>query len=117
MHPKRHPIRLDYTVGCDAQGRLTAVRRAPARRLGRLRLGRRQGARARGRPRLRPVPRADAVDVEAIAVYTNNPPCGAMRGFGVPQAAFAIEGCLDLLAKKAGLDGWEMRSRNARRRR
>ncbi len=36
-----------------------------------------------------------------------------MRGFGVPQAAFAIEGCLDLLAKKAGLDGWEIRSRNA----
>jgi xanthine dehydrogenase molybdenum-binding subunit len=36
-----------------------------------------------------------------------------MRGFGVPQAAFAIEGCLDLLAKKVGLDGWEIRSRNA----
>jgi xanthine dehydrogenase molybdenum-binding subunit len=52
------------------------------------------------------------VDVEALAVYTNNPPCGAMRGFGVPQAAFAIEGCLDLLAKKLGLDGWEIRSRN-----
>ena len=51
--------------------------------------------------------------MEALAVYTNNPPCGAMRGFGVPQAAFAIEGCLDLLAKKVGLDGWEIRSRNA----
>jgi len=36
-----------------------------------------------------------------------------MRGFGVPQAAFAIEGCLDLLAQKVGLDGWEIRSRNA----
>jgi xanthine dehydrogenase molybdenum-binding subunit len=36
-----------------------------------------------------------------------------MRGFGVPQAAFAIEGCLDLLAKKVGLDGWEIRSQNA----
>ncbi|HUL78129.1 MAG TPA: molybdopterin cofactor-binding domain-containing protein, partial [Vicinamibacteria bacterium] len=57
--------------------------------------------------------RVPAVDVEALAVYTNNPPCGAMRGFGVPQAAFAIEGCLDLLAKKAGLDGWEIRRRNA----
>ena len=111
MHPKRHPIRLDYTVGCDAEGRLTAVVARLARRLGRLRLGRRQGARARGRPRVRPVPGA-RVDVEALAVYTNNPPCGAMRGFGVPQAAFAIEGCLDLLAKKVGLDGWEIRSRN-----
>jgi len=46
-------------------------------------------------------------------VYTNHPPCGAMRGFGVPQAAFAIEGALDLLARKAGLDGWEIRWRNA----
>jgi CO/xanthine dehydrogenase Mo-binding subunit len=53
------------------------------------------------------------VDVEALAAYTNNPPCGAMRGFGVPQAAFAIEGCLDLLAAKVGIDGWEIRSRNA----
>ena len=57
--------------------------------------------------------RVPVVDVEALAAYTNNPPCGAMRGFGVPQAAFAIEGCLDLLAKDVGLDGWEIRSRNA----
>ena len=35
------------------------------------------------------------VDVRATAVYTNNPPCGAMRGFGVNQAAFALEGALD----------------------
>ena len=51
-------------------------------------------------------------DVEALAVYTNNPPGGAMRGFGANQAHFAIEGCLDLLARAAGLDGWEMRWRN-----
>ncbi|MDZ7305370.1 MAG: molybdopterin-dependent oxidoreductase, partial [candidate division KSB1 bacterium] len=38
--------------------------------------------------------------------------CGAMRGFGVPQAAFAIEGMLDILAEKVGIDGWEMRWRN-----
>jgi xanthine dehydrogenase molybdenum-binding subunit len=53
-----------------------------------------------------------AVDVQAIAAYTNNPPCGAMRGFGANQAAFAIEGVIDLLAKKVGIDGWEMRWRN-----
>jgi xanthine dehydrogenase molybdenum-binding subunit len=53
------------------------------------------------------------VDVEAVAVYTNNPPSGAMRGFGANQAHFAIEGCIDLLAKKAGLNGWEIRWRNA----
>jgi len=54
-----------------------------------------------------------AVDVESRAAYTNNPPCGAMRGFGANQAHFAIEGCLDLLAEKVGLDGWQIRSRNA----
>ena len=41
-------------------------------------------------------------DVVATAVYTNNAPCGAMRGFGANQANFAIEGCIDMLAEKAG---------------
>ena len=112
MHPKRHPIRLDYTVGCDAEGRLTAV---VARIVGDsgayASVGGKVLERAAGHA-CGPY-RVPAVDVEALAVYTNNPPCGAMRGFGVPQAAFAIEGCLDLLAKKVGLDGWEIRSRNA----
>jgi CO/xanthine dehydrogenase Mo-binding subunit len=56
--------------------------------------------------------RMPALAVEAIAAYTNNPPCGAMRGFGVNQTSFAIEGSIDLLAAKVGLDGWEMRWRN-----
>jgi len=111
MHPKRHPIRLDYTVGCDDAGRLTAV---VARMIGDsgayASVGGKVLERAAGHA-CGPY-RVGAVDVEALAVYTNNPPCGAMRGFGVPQAAFAIEGCLDLLAKKVGLDGWEIRSRN-----
>jgi xanthine dehydrogenase molybdenum-binding subunit len=112
MHPKRHPIRLDYTVGCDADGRLTAV---VARLLGDsgayASVGGKVLERAAGHA-CGPY-KVDAVDVEALAAYTNNPPCGAMRGFGAPQAAFAIEGCLDLLARKAGLDGWEIRRRNA----
>ncbi len=53
------------------------------------------------------------MDVESLAVYTNNPPCGAMRGFGVNQAAFALEGALDRLAAACGLDRWEIRWRNA----
>jgi len=53
------------------------------------------------------------VDVEATAVYTNNPPCGAMRGFGVNQTNFAVEGVIDELAELVGIDGWEMRWRNA----
>jgi xanthine dehydrogenase molybdenum-binding subunit len=112
MHPKRHPMRLDYTVGCDAEGQLTAV---VARIVGDsgayASVGGKVLERAAGHA-CGPY-RVPAVDVEALAVYTNNPPCGAMRGFGVPQAAFAIEGCLDLLAKKVGLDGWEIRNRNA----
>ena len=52
------------------------------------------------------------VDVEAIAVRTNNPVCGAFRGFGANQAHFAIDGALDRLAEQLGISGWEIRSRN-----
>lgn len=112
VHPKRHPIGMDYTVGCDAEGRLTAIR---ARMLGDsgayASVGAKVLERAAGHA-CGPY-RVPAVDVEAIATYTNNPPCGAMRGFGANQASFGIEGCLDMLAEKAGIDGWEMRWRNA----
>jgi xanthine dehydrogenase molybdenum-binding subunit len=111
MHPKRHPIELAYTVGCDAEGRLTAVL---ARMLGDsgayASVGDKVLERAAGHA-CGPY-RAANVDVEALAVTTNHPPSGAMRGFGANQAAFAIEGCIDLLAKEVGLDGWEMRARN-----
>ena len=56
--------------------------------------------------------RVPAIDMESLAVYTNNPPCGAMRGFGANQAAFAIEGLLDRLAEKVGIDGYDIRDRN-----
>jgi xanthine dehydrogenase molybdenum-binding subunit len=52
------------------------------------------------------------IDVEAIAARTNNPVCGAFRGFGANQAQFAMEGLLDRLAEQAGISGWEIRSRN-----
>lgn len=112
MHPKRHPISMDYKVGCDAEGRLTAVW---ARMLGDTgayasvggKVLERAGGHACGPYRVA------NVDVTAIAAYTNNPPCGAMRGFGANQASFAIEGCMDMLAEKVGLDAWEIRWRNA----
>jgi len=111
MHPKRHPMSLEYTVGCDDQGRLTAVR---ARILGDsgayASVGGKVLERAAGHA-CGPY-KVPNVDVESKAVYTNNVPCGAMRGFGANQASFAIDGCLDMLAKKVGLDGWEIRSRN-----
>ncbi len=112
LHPKRHPITMQYTTGCDHEGRLTAVK---ARLVGDsgayASVGGKVLERAAGHA-CGPY-RVPDVDVEALAVYTNNPPCGAMRGFGANQAHFAIEGCLDLLAAKAGIDGWEIRWRNA----
>ncbi|MEX0612284.1 MAG: molybdopterin cofactor-binding domain-containing protein, partial [Pirellulales bacterium] len=56
--------------------------------------------------------RVPAIDMESLAVYTNNPPCGAMRGFGANQSAFAIEGLLDRLAERVGIDGYDIRDRN-----
>ncbi len=56
--------------------------------------------------------RIPAIDVEAIAVRTNNPACGAFRGFGANQAQFAMEGVIDRLAEQVGISGWEMRTRN-----
>ncbi len=112
LHPKRHPITMRYTVGCDAEGRLTAVK---ARMIGDsgayASVGGKVLERAAGHA-CGPY-RVANVDLEARAAYTNNPPCGAMRGFGANQAHFAIEGCIDLLAAKVGIDGWEMRWRNA----
>jgi len=112
FHPKRHPMTLDYTVGCDPEGRLVAVRARITGDTGAYAsLGDKVLERAAGHAcGAYAVPN---VDVESRAVYTNNPPCGAMRGFGVPQANFAIESMMDRLAERVGIDGWEIRWRNA----
>jgi selenium-dependent xanthine dehydrogenase len=112
FHAKRHAMWLDYTAGCDADGTLTAVRARIVGDTGAYAsVGDKVLERAAGHAcGAYSVPN---VDVEATAVYTNNPPCGAMRGFGVNQSNFALEGVLDLLARKVGIDGWEMRWRNA----
>jgi CO/xanthine dehydrogenase Mo-binding subunit len=52
------------------------------------------------------------VRVEGTVVYTNNPPCGAMRGFGAPQVCFAYESAMDVLAGELGIDPLELRLRN-----
>jgi xanthine dehydrogenase molybdenum-binding subunit len=111
LHPKRHPITLSYTAGADAEGRLTAVRARIVGDTGAYAsVGMKVLERAAGHscgPYCVP-----NVDIEARTVYTNNPPCGAMRGFGANQAAFAIEGIMDLLAEKVGIDGYDIRERN-----
>ncbi len=111
LHPKRHPLRLHYRAGCDAEGRLTAVR---ARIVGDTGAYASVGAKVLERAAGHSCGpyRVPHVDVEARTVYTNNPPCGAMRGFGANQASFAIEGILDRLAEKVGIDGYDIRERN-----
>ncbi len=111
MHPKRHPITMHYEVGCDDAGMLTAVR---ARMLGDsgayasvgMKVLERAAGHASG-PYHTP-----SIDVEAVAARTNNPVCGAFRGFGANQAQFAMEGALDRLAELVGISGWEIRNRN-----
>lgn len=111
LHPKRHPLHMEYTVGCDAEGHLTAAR---VRILGDtgayLSVGDKILERAAGHA-LGPyyVP---AVDIDSRTVYTNQVPSGAFRGFGVNQTSFAIEGMLDRLAERVGLDGYQIRERN-----
>jgi len=112
FHSKRHPMWLDYSVGCDAEGRLVGVRARIVGDTGAYAsVGDKVLERAAGHA-CGPY-KVPNVDVEALAVYTNNPPAGAMRGFGVNQTSFAIEGALDELAEEVGLDGWEIRWRNA----
>ena len=112
FHSKRHPMWLEYTVGCDEDGKLTALRARIVGDTGAYAsVGDKVLERAAGHAcSAYAVP---AVDVEATAVYTNNPPNGAMRGFGVNQSNFAVEGILDVLAEKVGIDPWEIRWRNA----
>ncbi|HEX9161407.1 MAG TPA: selenium-dependent xanthine dehydrogenase [Thermoanaerobaculia bacterium] len=112
MHPKRHPMKLEYAVGCDEGGKLTAVKARIAGDSGAYAsVGAKVLERAAGHAcGAYHVPN---VDIESVAVTTNNPPCGAMRGFGANQTNFAMEGCIDHLAKKCDLDPWEMRWRNA----
>ena len=112
VHPKRHPLTMTYTVGCDADGGLVAVR---ARIVGDTGAYASVGAKVleRAAGHACGAYRVPNVDVESLTVYTNNAPCGAMRGFGVPQVTFALEGLLDRLAEAVGIDGWEMRWRNA----
>jgi xanthine dehydrogenase molybdenum-binding subunit len=111
MHAKRHPIRIIAEAGCDANGRMTALRArmvgdsGPYASVG-MKVLERAAGHASGPYEI------PNTDVEAIAVRTNNPVCGAFRGFGANQAQFATEGLIDRLAAQVGISGWEMRSRN-----
>lgn len=112
MHTKRHPIVMDYAVGCDAQGMLTGLVVDMYSDTG-----------AYASVGLAVIERAVShsaaaytvpnVEVKGTAVVTNNAPCGAFRGFGVNQSNFAFESCLDELCRMGGFDRWQFRWNNA----
>ena len=103
---------MNYTVGCDAEGRLVAVR---ARIVGDTGAYASVGAKVleRAAGHACGAYRVPNVDVEARTVYTNNPPCRRDARLRRPQVDFALEGLLDVLAERVGIDGWEIRWRNA----
>ncbi|MEU9245527.1 molybdopterin cofactor-binding domain-containing protein [Streptomyces shenzhenensis] len=111
-HVHRHPARLYYEHGATSEGKLTHVK---------CRIVLDGGAYASASPAvvgnassLGIGPYAvDDVDIEAIALYTNNPPCGAMRGFGAVQACFAYEAQMDKVARRLGMDPVAFRKLNA----
>ena len=112
MHTKRHPIVMDYAVGCDKDGNLTGMVVTMHSDSG-----------AYSSVGLAVIERAVShsaaayyvpnVKVHGTAVVTNNAPCGAFRGFGVNQSNFAFESCLDELCKQGGFDRWQFRWDNA----
>ncbi|MFW2380945.1 MAG: molybdopterin-dependent oxidoreductase [Acidimicrobiales bacterium] len=111
VHTKRHAIRMTYEIGCDSEGKLTALRvrmlgdSGPYASVG-MKVLERAAGHASG-PYVIP-----NIDVEAVAARTNNSVCGAFRGFGANQAQFAMEGMMDRLAARVGISGWEIRKRN-----
>ncbi len=112
VHPKRHPMWMDITTACDENGYLTAMKAVVVSDTG--------AYASLGGPVLQRACTHAAgpynfqvVDIDGKAVYTNNPPAGAFRGFGVTQTCFGSERNLDLLAEMVGISPWEIRYRNA----
>lgn len=112
MHPKRHPVWMKMSLACDSKGKFTAIKLDAVGDTG-----------AYGSVGTKVMERVvghatggytvPAVDISAKTVYTNNIPCGAMRGFGVPQVIFAMEVCIDDICRQAGFDRWKIRFDNA----
>ena len=112
FHPKRHYMRGTFTLGCDESGHFTGMdceinfdtgayaslcgpvlERACTHSVGPYKY--------------------QNTDIRGYGYYTNNPPAGAFRGFGVCQSEFALESLIDVLAEKAGIDPWQIRYINA----
>ncbi len=112
MHPKRHPIRMRMKLSCDKDGNLTALILDAVGDTGAYAsVGNKVMERVAGHATgAYHVPN---VSIQAKTVYTNNIPCGAMRGFGANQVTFAVESLMDELCEKGNFNRWEFRYRNA----
>lgn len=112
IHPKRHEMNMEFTLGCDENGIIQGLI---------AKVYTDNGAYASlGGPVLeRACTHASGpynyqnFEVDGFAYYTNNPPAGAFRGFGVTQTCFGIESLLNQMADKVGISTWEIRYRNA----
>lgn len=112
IHPKRHHFVMDFTMGCDGNGKILGVKAKVASDTG--------AFASLGGPVLERActhaagPYAyENFEIEGTAYYTNNPPAGAFRGFGVTQTCFAVETLLNMMADEIGITPWEIRCRNA----
>ena len=112
LHPKRHAMEIEVTTACDENGYLTAMKAIIIADTG--------AYASLGGPVLQRACTHAAgpynyqnIDIVGKAVYTNNPPAGAFRGFGVTQSCFATESNINQLAKMIGITPWEIRYRNA----
>jgi selenium-dependent xanthine dehydrogenase len=112
VHPKRHPMWMDFTMGCDENGVIQGVTAKVVSDTG--------AFASLGGPVLERActhaagPYAyENFEIDGTAYYTNNPPAGAFRGFGVTQTCFATETLLNMMADKVGISPWEIRYRNA----
>lgn len=112
IHPKRHPMDMEFTLGCDENGIIKGVKATVIADTG--------AYASLGGPVLqRACTHASGpynyqnFDIDGRAYYTNNPPAGAYRGFGVTQTCFAIEMLLTKMADLVGITPWEIRYRNA----
>jgi selenium-dependent xanthine dehydrogenase len=114
VHPKRHATTIRLKVGATRHGELTAVQAAIWGDAGAY-ASLSEPVMTRTATHVAGPYQVPNVKVDCRAVYTNNPPAGAMRGFGVPQAIFAIESTIDILAEKLGLQPLELRRRNGLR--
>ena len=112
IHPKRHPMDMEFTLGCDENGIIQGVIAKVITDTG--------AYASLGGPVLERACTHAAgpynyqnFEIDGYAYYTNNPPAGAFRGFGVTQTCFGIESMLNQMADKVGISTWEMRMRNA----